>query len=79
MNTTFLHYCRTVEELSEPFIDPNSNVAQTGMKLLHIETKVVKCPYKKKWLKDRGDAQQHAEWFVPTTRTWSNHTFYSGT
>jgi len=77
MNTTFLHYYRTVEELSEPFIDSESNVAQTGMKLLHIETKVVKCPFKKKWIKHKGDAQQHAEWFIPTIRTWSSQTFYS--
>jgi len=76
-NTTFLNYYRTIEELSEPFINPDSNVAQTGMKLLHIETKVVKCPYKQQWTKNKGDPQEHAEWFIPTTRTWSNHTFYS--
>ena len=28
-------------------------------------------------LGDTEAAEKHAKWFVPTTRTWSNHTFYS--
>ena len=77
-NTTFLNYYRTVEELSEPFNNSESNVAKAGLKLCHIDTKVVKCPYNQQWKEQRGDPQKHAEWYIPTTRTWSNHTFFSG-
>ena len=39
---------------------------------------MVPCPYREKWLKNGGDPEAHARWFIPTTRTWSNATFLSG-
>ena len=40
----------------------------------------MKCPYRETWTsgassKAGRSARQHAEWYVPTTRTWSESTF----
>ncbi|XP_065058832.1 uncharacterized protein LOC135686513 isoform X2 [Rhopilema esculentum] len=75
--TTFINYYRTVAEYSAPFVNEDSPVRKAGLKLCSIETKVVRCPYNQRWREQGGDPQKHAEWFVPTTRTWSNHTFFS--
>ena len=56
----------------------DSPVRKAGLSLVSIETKVVPCPYREKWLKNGGDPKAHARWFIPTTRTWSNATFTSG-
>lgn len=82
-NTTFNNYYRSVGEYSAPFNDPNSPIYKAGLRLVSIETKRVDCPYHQKWMKsgnkeDPEAAKKHAKWFVPTTRTWSNHTFYAG-
>ena len=76
--TTFVNYYRTVEEFKKPFECQDSPVRQAGLSLVNIETKVVSCPYRAKWLKNGGDPKVHARWYVPTTRTWSNATFLSG-
>lgn len=76
--TTFVNYYRTVEEFKAPFESSDSPVSMAGLSLVSIETKVVPCPYREKWLQNRGDPAKHARWFMPTTRTWSNATFTSG-
>jgi len=76
--TTFFNYYRTVTEFKKPFESADSPVRKAGLSLVSIETKVVPCPYREKWLKNGGDPEAHARWFIPTTRTWSNATFLSG-
>ena len=76
--TTFLNYYRTINEFKGPFESADSPVRKAGLSLVSIETKVVSCPYREKWLKNGGDPEAHARWFIPTTRTWSNATFLSG-
>lgn len=76
--TTFVNYYRTVNEFKKPFESADSPVRKAGLSLVSIETKVVPCPYREKWLKNGGDPKAHARWFIPTTRTWSNATFTSG-
>lgn len=50
-----------------------------GLALRSIETDVVPCPYREEWVSGpQTDARAAAEYFVPTTRTWSNSTFVSG-
>ena len=48
--------------------------------MLHsARTDVVSCPYLDGWLEGNGlSAQEQAENYVPTTRTWSHSTFFSG-
>lgn len=76
--TTFFNYFRTVSEFKKPFESADSPVRKAGLTLVSIETKVVPCPYREKWLKNGGDPEAHARWFIPTTRIWSNATFLSG-
>ena len=76
--TAFFNYYRTISEFKKPFESADSPVRKAGLSLVSIETKVVPCPYREKWLKNGGDPEAHARWFTPTTRTWSNATFLSG-
>ena len=76
--TTFISYFRTVNEFKAPFKSPDSPVHKAGLSLISIETKVVPCRYREKWLQNRGDPVEHARWFIPSLRTWSNYTFISG-
>ncbi|KAI8520586.1 hypothetical protein Bbelb_003400 [Branchiostoma belcheri] len=78
VNTTFINYYRSVEEVSAPFKDESSPVRKAGLSLVSVETKVTECPYWARWMREGGDAKVHAKRFIPTTRTWSNHTFLSG-
>lgn len=48
-----------------------------GLKLLECEERIVPCPYLEQWLSggSKRTPREHAEWFVPTTRSWSESTF----
>ena len=76
--TTFIGYFRTVNEFKAPFESPDSPVRKACLSLISIETKVVPCPYREKWLQNRGDPVEHARWFIPSLRKWSDSTFISG-
>ncbi|CAH3026843.1 unnamed protein product [Porites evermanni] len=75
--TTFIGYFRTVNEFKAPFESPDSPVRKACLSLISIETKVVPCPYREKWLQNRGDPVEHARWFIPSLRKWSDSTFIS--
>jgi indole-3-acetate O-methyltransferase len=51
--------------------------AVPGIKVIECIERVVRCPYRETWTsgKSTKTAREHAEWFVPTTKTWSNSTF----
>ncbi|KAJ7377998.1 hypothetical protein OS493_025316 [Desmophyllum pertusum] len=76
--TTFVSYFRTVDEFKKPFEFQDSPVLKAGLSLVSIETKVINCPYREKWLKNGGDPKAHAQRYIPAVRTWSNATFTSG-
>ncbi|XP_078379565.1 uncharacterized protein LOC144662597 isoform X2 [Oculina patagonica] len=76
--TFFAFRIRTVDELKKPFESEDSAVRKAGLSLVSIETKLVPCPHKEKWLKDGGDPAEHARWYLPTIRRWSNATFIDG-
>ena len=67
-----------MEELKKPFESEDSPVRQAGLSLVSIETRMIPCPQKAKWLKDGGDPMEHARFYVPTIRRWSNATFIGG-
>ena len=69
---------RTVEEFKRPFESKESPVRKAGLSLISIETKVIPCPKKEKWLKNGGDRKEFARWYTPSIRAWSNTTFISG-
>lgn len=76
-NTTISNYYRTLEEYKAPFQEETA-VTKAGLHLVSISTKLTRCPYHEKWLKEGGDSEQYARAFIPNTRVWSNHTFYAG-
>jgi len=49
----------------------------SGLSVVECEERIVRCPYREHWTsgKSTRSAREHAEWFVPTTKTWSNSTF----
>jgi len=78
-STVINNYYRSEAEFEAPFA-PDGAATKAGLKLVSIETKVVKCPYHTAWVDGTGDRtpEEHAEWFVPTTRTWSNSSYLGG-
>jgi hypothetical protein len=44
------------------------------LRLDHIETRIVKCPYAESYL-EHGDAQRFAEAYIPTIRSWNESIF----
>jgi hypothetical protein len=73
LGVSFPNYYRTKEEFLECVDDiPDLKVVST------IE-KVVRCPYRELYTSGKSgkSAREYAEWFVPTTRTWSHSTFKS--
>ena len=64
--------------LKKPFESEDSPVCKAGLSLVSIETRMIPCPYKKKWLKDGGDPLEHARSYIMSMRRWSNATFING-
>ncbi len=76
VNMTLPQYYNTVEEFSAPFTDSNSEISEAGLRLEHIETRVVDCPFKIDFQR-HGDAKRFAREYIPTIRTW-NESIYFG-
>ena len=72
LGVSFPNYYRSTEECE-------SGVKQIdGLKLVECKEKVVRCPYREAWNNGNAEgrtAREQAEWFVPTTRTWSESIF----
>lgn len=71
---SFPSYYRSMSEVEA------GAAAVPGLKVVSIEEKVVKCPYREAWNSGASSRagrspRDHAEWYVPTTRTWSESTF----
>lgn len=68
---SFPNYYRTREEFL-------AGIAQVpDLKLVSYDEKVVKCPYRSLYNPETMTPLEYADWFVPTTRTWSHSTFAS--
>lgn len=46
-----------------------------GLRVVDCVERIVACPYRQAWNDGARSAREHAEWYVPTTRTWSESTF----
>jgi hypothetical protein len=75
--TAFPQYYRDVEECSAPLVDHSNPVYQAGLRLDHIETKVIDCPYRLDY-EQHGDAAKFAKEYIPTLRSWSESVFFAG-
>ena len=74
---TLPQYYNTVEEFSAPFNDASSAVRQAGLRLTHIHTDVVACPFAEDYAQHR-DAVRFADEYIPTIRSWNESTYYGG-
>jgi hypothetical protein len=72
---TLPQYYNTVEEFSAPLKSFDSPVYQAGLRLKHIETRITPCPFAEA-LKEHQDAQQFAEEYIPTIRSWNESIFF---
>ena len=75
-NMTLPQYYNTVEEFSAPLTDANDPVYQAGLRLNHIDTRIVKCPYAESF-REHGDAARFAEEYIPTIRSWNESIFFN--
>ncbi len=76
-NMTLPQYYNSVEEFSAPFSSADEAVYQAGLRLEHIETRIVKCPYAEDF-KSHGDAVRFAREYIPTIRSWNESIFFNG-
>ena len=75
-NMTLPQYYNTVEEFSEPLIDHDDSVYQAGLRLEHIDTRIVECPFAQSF-KQHGDAERFATEYIPTIRTWNESIYFN--
>ena len=77
-DTNFPQCYRTVEQFTAPLKDEESPVFRAGLRLKHVETRVVRCPYERDFTDNHGDAAKFAREYIPTLRSWSEMTFAGG-
>jgi hypothetical protein len=74
LGVSFPNYYRSTEECI-------SGVNEVeGLLLVECVERVVRCPYREAWTNgnvENRSPREQAEWFVPTTRAWSESTFKS--
>lgn len=75
--TNFPQHYRSVAEFTEPFEDTASPVYRDGLRLEHVETRIVRCPYARDF-EVHGDAAKFARDYIPTLRSWSEPVFLNG-
>jgi hypothetical protein len=76
-DTNFPQCYRTVAQFTAPLTDPAGPVYRAGLRLEHVETRVVRCPFAKAFA-GHGDAAKFAKDYIPTLRSWSESTFMTG-
>ena len=75
--TNFPQCYRTVEQFTRPLEDKSDPVYQAGLRIDHVETRVVPCPFATDF-KQHGDPVRFAKSYIPTLRSWSEATFVKG-
>jgi len=75
-NMTLPQYYNTVEEFSAPLTDHKDAVYRAGLRLEHIDTRIVKCPFAEAFAQ-HGDADRFAEEYIPTIRSWNESIYFN--
>ena len=75
--TNFPQHYRTKAEFVAPLNDIASPVHAAGLRLEHVESRVVRCPYARGF-ETHGDALRFAREYIPTLRSWSEPVFAAG-
>lgn len=77
VDTNFPQCYRTVDQFTAPLEDTSNAIYRAGLRLEHVETRVVPCPFAVDF-KAHGDADKFARNYIPTLRSWSESVFMSG-
>lgn len=77
-NTNFPQCYRTQAQFVAPLNDPDSPVYKAGLRLEHVESRVVRCPFERDFTENGGNAADFARDYIPTLRSWSEPTFVNG-
>lgn len=78
LNTNFPQHYRTVPEFTAPFDDTQSAVYRAGLRVEHVSTGVVRCPFEQDFTENHHDPERFAREYLPTLRSWSEATFVGG-
>ena len=77
-NTNFPQHYRTEAEFTAPLTDPENPVHKSGLRVEHVESRVVRCPFEQNFTENGQSAQDFAHDYIPTLRSWSEPTFAAG-
>ncbi len=75
-NMTLPQYYNTVDEFSAPLTDRDDPVYRAGLRLEHVDTRIVKCPFAESFA-EHGDAARFAKEYIPTIRTWNESIYFN--
>ncbi len=75
-NMTLPQYYNSIEEFSAPLVDSSEAVYQAGLRLEHIDTRIVKCPFAEDF-RNHGDAARFAAEYIPTIRSWNESIYFN--
>jgi len=78
LNTNFPQCYRTQQQFTAPLNDATSAVSLAGLRLDHVESRVVRCPFEQDFTENHHDAARFAREYIPTLRSWSESTFVNG-
>ena len=73
---TLPQYYNSLEEFSAPLVNSDEAVYQAGLRLDHIDTRIVKCPFAEEF-RDHRDAARFAEEYIPTIRSWNESIYFN--
>jgi hypothetical protein len=77
-NTNFPQCYRNEAQFTAPLNDQNNPVYRAGLRLEHVESRVVRCPFEQAFTENGGDPADFARDYIPTLRSWSEPTFANG-
>lgn len=78
LNTNFPQCYRTKEQFTAPLAEAEGAAYRAGLRLEHVESRVVRCPFEQAFAEEHQDAKRFSYEYVPTLRSWSEPTFVSG-
>lgn len=78
LNTNFPQCYRTQQQFVAPLEDEQSIVYRAGLRLEHVESRVVRCPFEQDFTENHRDPERFAREYIPTLRSWSEPTFVNG-
>ncbi|MEZ5715359.1 MAG: hypothetical protein R3D85_09410 [Paracoccaceae bacterium] len=76
--TNFPQCYRTQAQFVAPLLDETGPVWQAGLRLEHVEARVVRCPFEQAFSEGGQAPEDFARDYIPTLRSWSEPTFANG-